>query len=149
MKEPVKAKKCDHLFCSECINGWFQYSQACPIDRRELVENGLVKPCRQVVNILANLDIKCQFFSMGRTVIGKVSNIDKHMAICPYNSKLPIKCDCRLYFAENAISDHQLNCIEFLRNQYIRSQKEKQFFLTNDINYFNFLLIYFYYFLLL
>jgi E3 ubiquitin-protein ligase NRDP1 len=128
LKEPLKAKKCNHLFCSECINGWLGFSQTCPMDRKKLVSNDLIKPCRQIINILANLDIKCQFFSMGCTVLGKVSNIDNHMAICPYNSQLPFKCDCRLYFAENAITDHQLSCVEFLRNHYINSQSKKQFF---------------------
>ncbi len=60
VENPVQTK-CEHLFCSKCINEWVNVKKTCPIDGGSLTIEDLGEPNRVLRNLLNKLDIKCDF----------------------------------------------------------------------------------------
>ena len=71
---------CSHIFCKECITGWFSNSAACPVCR-SIVEETEISPLRgQLLHIYESLQLSCvhcaDFF--------KISEIENHEMTCQF-----------------------------------------------------------------
>lgn len=60
LEDPVEAP-CQHFFCGLCIKRWLEVSDICPTDRQPLRAKDLKQPSRLLCNLLARLEIKCDF----------------------------------------------------------------------------------------
>lgn len=69
---------CEHVFCSQCINVWLEQAKTCPVGRTLLVLENVKPVARYFRNILAKLEIKCDF--------GK-SNTKSNKFVYIHNSK--------------------------------------------------------------
>lgn len=59
-ENPVQTP-CEHLFCNECIKLWLSNNMTCPVDRKHVSHGDLKPPGRYFRNLLAKLQIKCDF----------------------------------------------------------------------------------------
>ena len=64
-KNPMVAECCGQTYCSYCITQWLIHNNTCPNDRRPLTSDNLKEPPKAFKNLLANLKIKCNFYSEG------------------------------------------------------------------------------------
>jgi len=61
LKNAVQSSKCEHVFCSECINEWLNHRNFCPHNCQSLTKTDLTPAPRIIRNLLNKLQIKCEF----------------------------------------------------------------------------------------
>ena len=90
LRDPVQAAECEHAFCIECIQGWLNEHQTCPVDRTALTQSDLKPPSRILRNIHKKLIIKCDNVDFGCSTSIKLELLHNHLNDCPYNPKRPV-----------------------------------------------------------
>ncbi|CAG2175747.1 unnamed protein product [Oppiella nova] len=91
---PMITPCCLQTFCEDCITGWLQNNNTCPYDRKRLSFDKLSRPPRVMVNMIGNLNIKCDFWDIGCREIIKLEDLIQHTAICEHNeTNHPKTCD--------------------------------------------------------
>lgn len=63
LKDPLQSP-CEHIFCSECINGWLKVKETCPVDQSILPFDDLKPPPRYFRNLLEKMEIRCDLGSV-------------------------------------------------------------------------------------
>jgi len=116
LRDPVQAAECEHAFCIECIQGWLNEHQTCPVDRTALTQSDLKPPSRILRNIHKKLIIKCDNVDFGCSTSIKLELLHNHLNDCPYNPKRPVACSqgCGIEVPLDEMQNH--NCIQQLRN---------------------------------
>ncbi|XP_054155003.1 uncharacterized protein LOC128953540 [Oppia nitens] len=126
LQKPTQVVTCEHVFCGQCLDDWLREGkQTCPLDREFIArENGMKSP-RIVTNLLAKLNIKCDFESYGCRVVVKLESLGKHSGQCPYNPEKPLRCEkgCGQVLANRTEFDEH-NCMEKLHN-LVRDQSDQ------------------------
>lgn len=115
LRDPVQAADCEHAFCIECIQGWLNEHQTCPVDRTGLTQSDLKPPPRILRNIHKKLIIKCDNEEFGCTANIKLELLHTHLADCSFNPKRPVACSlgCGIEVPLDELQNH--NCIANLR----------------------------------
>ena len=72
--------KCSHIFCKECIFGWFSLSSACPVCRSLLDESEVSPLHGHLLQIYDTLLVHCIHANCTQSQLNK--NIDEHESIC-------------------------------------------------------------------
>lgn len=67
------------------------HQNSCPVDRQPLTRNYLVDAPRVLRELLADLEVRCEFSSRGCDRYVKMDEHDKHAKQCMYNPNYPIK----------------------------------------------------------
>ncbi|XP_054163770.1 E3 ubiquitin-protein ligase NRDP1-like [Oppia nitens] len=116
MCSPLVAQCCQQAFCEECINRWLESNNTCPYDRKPLTINGLSLPMIAISNILAKLQITCEYKDNGCDQVIALDQLDKHVVDCKFSPKKCDKCQCIV----SQVSKH--DCISQLLNKQSEMQ---------------------------
>ena len=95
IKDPVMCDN-EHIFCKACITRYLMYSQICPTCMQPLTVQTLKEPSRTVMNLLAELRIRCEFFDRGCGKFIQLGHLERHVADCGF---APVVCsneECQL-----------------------------------------------------
>jgi len=124
LQDAVQAPDCEHTFCDGCITEWLTRQSNCPVDRSPLTKQVLKPAPRVLRNLLAKLDIKCDFASGGCPAIVKLELLQSHMDSCDFNPYKPVICEkgCGFVLLRNQVEGH--NCLSDLRE--LISKQESQ-----------------------
>ena len=106
---PVVTQCCRQTYCKACIEEWLTTQNTCPNDRKRLRRNELTAVPRFVINLLNNMQTKCQFYEKGCEVVTTIGQLFEHLKECLYRPDLDCKT-CGLLKIEG--KEH--NCIESL-----------------------------------
>lgn len=60
LQNPIQ-RRCEHIFCRDCIHTWIKVREICPAHRQRLTATDLGPPERLLRNFLGRLDIRCDF----------------------------------------------------------------------------------------
>jgi hypothetical protein len=62
LKHAIQLIPCQHLYCSSCLNRWFQMApkMTCPVDGTEVNKTNITAIPRSIQNMLSKLNIKCE-----------------------------------------------------------------------------------------
>lgn len=78
LQNPVQTET-EHLFCEDELLEWMTRSNLCPITKTMLNPSTIKKPSRIIMNMLAELEIYCNYKDKGCTWIGKEEHLDSHL----------------------------------------------------------------------
>ena len=140
LDNPLQIVTCEHVFCSKCIHNWISIgNETCPLDREPIKKDQMKTP-RIVTNLLAKLNIKCDFASKGCPSMIKLESLAQHCIQCEFNPDKRIRCEkgCGLTLLRNELTSH--NCMEELHNfvrqqrNEIRQQKDKMEEMNQEIS---------------
>jgi hypothetical protein len=132
-KDVVEINRCQHLFCTQCIDSWFKHNHnTCPVDRIQISRSQLRRPPRIITDLLSQLRIKCEFETYGCEIVCQLSQISQHEKTCNYRSDTMALCQngCGLQASRYDLKQH--SCIKFLREK-IELQDQKISALQNEI----------------
>lgn len=82
--DPVQCPD-EHIYCEACIRQWLTRKSSCPLDQKGLALGDLRPTPRVFRNMLDNLEIKCDFCSVGCPVATSLSAIKDHEADCQFS----------------------------------------------------------------
>lgn len=88
LENPMQGVNCEHLFCLNCIQQWLKNSLICPLDKKQLLTSHLQSPPKIILKLLNNLKIKCNFHLFGCSIKLKLSDLNQHIKICPYDPEI-------------------------------------------------------------
>lgn len=123
-KDPIMLSFCEHIYCRECIEEWFEKSQNCPEDRRPATASDLKPPSRFFRNLYNNLKMHCDYFSNGCKVAFTLDQINSHVKICQFNPNAEVSCfnNCGAVVSKSKLLEH--NCVAYLKEQLALYKKE-------------------------
>lgn len=78
LKNPVQTST-EHLFCEEELLEWMTRSNLCPITKTALDPSQIRKPSRIILNMLAELQIYCNYRGKGCKWIGTEEHLQSHL----------------------------------------------------------------------
>ncbi|CAG2169890.1 unnamed protein product [Oppiella nova] len=120
---PMTTPCCLQTFCEDCITGWLQNNTSCPYDRKTLTIDKLSRAPRVLVNMLGNLNIKCEFWDNGCREVYNLEDLIQHNAICEHNeANRPKTCD--VCYCDKT-RDH--DCVEALLEDKCNANDEINF----------------------
>lgn len=116
LNDPVQDEN-EHTFCKICINRWLEHQVTCPIDRTYINRYRLKQSSRLLKNLLAELELTCNFKENGCTKIIKLEQLESHLNECLYQPNKIIQCPngCEKIIERNEIKTH--NCIRELKHE--------------------------------
>ncbi|CAG2118160.1 unnamed protein product, partial [Medioppia subpectinata] len=115
--QPVFSPCCRHSYCSVCIRQWLMVNNTCPNDRAQLRDTDLIKQSRAFVNLLDNLQLKCDWVDYGCDDSVRLCELADHVKKCVHNPGN--KCaNCDEYGAKNH------DCLENLRQKCRRLEAD-------------------------
>jgi len=107
---------CEHAFCTDCIARWMSgdFKNYCPVDLKAFTPSQLQPAPRLMKNLLAKLEIACEYASQGCQVLVRMEDLPDHVKECRFNSKRPTTCDkgCGVTRPNDEMKDH--NCVKEL-----------------------------------
>ncbi|EGG19084.1 kin17-like protein [Cavenderia fasciculata] len=80
IEDPI-VTPCGHTFCNPCLQNWLNTRRQCPTDRLPVTHKQLI-PNYLVLNILADLIVKCDHHAQGCQWVGKWSTLSCHLRQC-------------------------------------------------------------------
>jgi hypothetical protein len=106
---PVMCKKCENIFCKDCIDTWKQKSSACPM-RCQPME--LVSTDKSIIKQqLLKIKLWCPNKDKGCTEKVLINDLQKHEKLCEYRLVNCLKCNSEVPSAK--LIDHQFtSCIK-------------------------------------
>ena len=118
-EEPIQAP-CEHIFCTKCINQWFEEGHvSCPVDDCLLTPRDLKLPHRLTMQLINNLIIRCKNFPKGCQLMSKLEDIAqlvKHEEKrCPFSQELDLDA------VKNEINGLKVICSELNEEINIRA----------------------------
>jgi E3 ubiquitin-protein ligase NRDP1 len=85
LEKPIQIRECQHTFCKDCFDQWFENQQTCPIDRNFINQSDIIPVSRLLNTLLNRLEIKCEFESSGCTSVVALEFLSSHVAECEFN----------------------------------------------------------------
>ena len=114
IKDPVMCDN-EHIFCKACITRHLMYSQTCPTCMQPLTVETLKEPSRTVMNLLAELRIRCEFFSRGCGKIVQLGDLERHVADCGFAPAVCSNEGCQLQVNKQDLRFHETAVCELRR----------------------------------
>lgn len=82
----------DHLFCEDELLEWMTRSNMCPVTKTVLDPAQIRKPSRIILNMLAELEVRCSFYEEGCKWTGPQDLLQNHVDCCEFRpSKIVMK----------------------------------------------------------
>jgi len=102
-------KNCQELFCTECLNKFFQKKISCPNCKKSPFKDLDIH--KSVKNNYNNIEIKCPLECSNEEKL-KMDNLEKHLTVC--DKRLFYKCQlCKQFFKEESERNkHKSECPE-------------------------------------
>jgi hypothetical protein len=119
LKDPLLVDSCEHIFCKDCIHRSIELEEKCPIDKNNVTFKQLREPIRSFKNLLAQLQINCEFSSLGCKQTFRLDQIETHTKTCTYGppDRNKLDCICGLKVEKIDIEEHQSNCVTTLQKE--------------------------------
>ena len=120
---PVQTQCCQWLYCQQCIETELSANKKCPNNSCKHVRTGqhpLIPPPRQMVILLNNLEIKCDFCDRGCPKEMKIIERSEHIKVCAFrpNQLCPT---CGIAKINN---DHNYIQVLIAENQKLRDENK-------------------------
>ena len=115
IKDPVMCQNNEHLFCRGCITRHLMYSETCPTCMQPLTAVTLKEPSRTVMNLLAELKIRCEFFNRGCKEYVELENLKRHVADCGFAPAVCSNEGCQLEVNKQDLLHHETAVCEHRR----------------------------------
>ena len=116
IKDPVMCDN-EHIFCKACITRHLMNSQTCPTCMQPLTVQTLKEPSRTVMNFLAELKIRCEFFSRGCGKIVQLGDLERHVADCGFAPAVCSNEGCQMEVNKQDLLHHETAVCELRRVQ--------------------------------
>ena len=121
---PVQTQCCQWLYCQQCIESELSVNNKCPnssCKQGHIGQRALIPPPGQMVALLDNLEIKCDFFDRGCAKEMKIIERIEHIKVCAFRPKQP----CPTCGLAKINKDH--NCLQNLidENQKLRDENKQ------------------------
>ncbi|KAG4067423.1 hypothetical protein HA402_009660 [Bradysia odoriphaga] len=131
LQDPVETP-CEHFFCKICVSQWLTQNASCPVDRKPLRILDLKQPSRLLRNLLAKLEIKCEFQEQGCDKVVKLEHLPNHLLTCNYrpNAQIICKKGCNLQIIRRDLAS---SCFVHFENK-IRCQEVEILQLSGKLN---------------
>ena len=115
LKDPVQCPN-EHYFCRSCIcKSLRENAEACPMCNNHLTEENLTKPPRILMELLQNLEIRCDYEKRGCQEFIKLEFLDRHVNSCGYSPTTCTNTGCAQVMNRNEKERHELEQCEFRR----------------------------------
>lgn len=109
LNNPVSTQCCRQSYCEDCIEEWINCAANCPNDRQSLAVGDLQAVPRALVNMINELQIKCDHHSEGCDQVLTIETLAEHLSQCEFRPNARCK-SCRQMRASVATHD----CIQTL-----------------------------------
>ena len=106
IKDPVMCHN-EHIFCRACINTHLMYSHTCPTCMQPLTVETLRQATRGVRNMLAELQIRCEFFDRGCGKFVQLGDLERHVADCGFAPAVCSNEGCQLEVNKQDLLHHE------------------------------------------
>ena len=116
IKDPVMCDN-EHIFCKACITRHLMNSQTCPTCMQPLTVETLKEPSRTVMNFLAELKIRCEFFDRGCGKYIQLGDLKRHVADCGFAPAVCSNEGCQLEVNKQDLLHHETAVCELRRVQ--------------------------------
>ena len=114
IKDPVMCHN-EHIFCRACITRHLMYSHTCPTCMQPLTVETLRQAPRGVRNMLAELQIRCQFFDRGCGKFVQLGDLERHVADCGFAPTVCSNEGCQLEVNKQDLLHHETVVCELRR----------------------------------
>jgi hypothetical protein len=85
LNNPVQTSN-EHLFCEDELLEWMLSSNCCPVSKQMLVPEEIKKPGRVIINMLAELEVRCENHENGCIWTGQNCQYENHVNFCLFKS---------------------------------------------------------------
>ena len=106
IKDPVMCHN-EHIFCRACITTRLMYSHTCPTCMQPLTVETLRQAPRGVRNMLAELQIRCEFFDRGCGTFVQLGDLESHVADCGFAPAVCSNEGCQLEVNKQDLLHHE------------------------------------------
>ena len=111
LNKPVVTQCCRQSYCRNCIEEWLSDNDTCPNDRQELSVDELIEVPRLVVNVINNMQIRCEMSEKGCSAVISIGQLEQHRNECRFSQCH--KCGCR-----NLTNGH--DCFTYMMDENIK-----------------------------
>jgi len=127
LNNPIVVPCCRHTYCYHCIIEWLNNNTSCPNDRTRLIRSELYHPQRLVLNLLAKLQIHCDFHSKGCDTVIDLEFLSSHVLNCKFNPERKcIECGLKMGEESHHCLDNLKSLNSSLNNEIIELKNEIQ-----------------------
>ena len=106
IKDPVMCHN-EHIFCRACITRHLMNSYTCPTCMQPLTVETLRQATRGVRNMLAELQIRCEFFDRGCGKFVQLGDLERHVANCGFAPAVCSNEGCQLEVNKQDLLHHE------------------------------------------
>ena len=117
IKDAVMCPENEHLFCKACITRHLENSQTCPTCIEPLTVDTLKEAPRSVRNLLAELNIRCEFFDRGCGKFILLGDLESHISDCGFAPAVCSNEGCQLEVNKQDLLHHETAVCELRRVQ--------------------------------
>ena len=114
IKDPVMCHN-EHIFCRACITRHLVNSHTCPTCMQALTVKRLKQAPRGVRNMLAELQIRCEFFDRGCGKFVQLGDLETHVAECGFAPAVCSNEGCQLEVNKQDLLHHETAVCELRR----------------------------------
>ena len=114
IKDPVMCQRNEHLFCRACITRHLMNYHTCPTCMEPLTVETL-RQARTVMNLLSELQIRCEFFDRGCGKFVQLGDLERHVADCGFAPAVCSNEGCQLEVNKQDLLHHETAVCELRR----------------------------------
>ena len=114
IKDPVMCHN-EHIFCRACITRHLMNSQTCPTCMEPLTVETIRQAPRGVRNMIAELQIRCEFFDRGCREFVQLGDLERHVADCGFAPAVCSNAGCQLEVNKQDLLHHETAVCELRR----------------------------------
>ena len=114
IKDPVMCHN-EHIFCRACITRHLMNSHTCPTCMQPLTVETVRQATRGIRNMLAELQIRCEFFDRGCGKFVQLGDLERHVADCGFAPALCSNEGCQLEVNKQDLLHHETAVCELRR----------------------------------
>ena len=106
IKDPVMCHN-EHIFCRACITRHLMKYHTCPTCMQPLTVETLRQASRFVMNLLSELQIRCEFFDRGCEKFVQLGDLERHVADCGFAPAVCCNEGCQLEVSKQDLLHHE------------------------------------------